>query len=411
MLDPDTTDQDELREGASPWRHGSTLLPMRPLEQSLRCDVLVVGAGITGAMLAEHLTARGHEVCLIDREEPGHGSTLASTAMLLWEIDTPLAQMTELYGFERAANIYRRSVAAVQGLAALAGSIGAPCGFRTRHSLYLSAGQVGSAELRREHELRARAGLPGIFLDHGTLLREFGFDREGAILSPGSADADPLALARALTAAALTRGARLHLADATDFAPSGRRVRVGLGSGHEIEADRVVLATGYVMPDIVTSELHSASASWALATPPQRPDALWRDGVLIWEASEDYLYARTTVDGRIIVGGEDEDGVTDRDERAALIPAKSAAILRKLTALVPRAEARADMIWSGAFGRTKDGLPLIGEVRDHPGIFAAYGYGGNGITFSFMASRMIAAMIEGRREPWFDHLAIDRPAP
>jgi glycine/D-amino acid oxidase-like deaminating enzyme len=43
-------------------------------------------------------------------------------------------------------------------------------------------------------------------------------------------------------------------------------------------------------------------------------------------------------------------------------------------------------------------------------VFAAYGYGGNGITFSYLASRMIGRLIEGQRLPWFDHFAIDRAA-
>ena len=47
----------------------------------------------------------------------------------------------------------------------------------------------------------------------------------------------------------------------------------------------------------------------------------------------------------------------------------------------------------------------------HPNVCAAYGYGGNGITFSFLASRMIASLIKGDRKPWFDEYAIDRPAP
>jgi glycine/D-amino acid oxidase-like deaminating enzyme len=56
-------------------------------------------------------------------------------------------------------------------------------------------------------------------------------------------------------------------------------------------------------------------------------------------------------------------------------------------------------------------LPLIGEVPGYPRVLAAYGYGGNGITFSFLASRLIGKMIAGEREPWFDDLAIDRPRP
>src|SRR6202035_1890663 len=55
--------------------------------------------------------------------------------------------------------------------------------------------------------------------------------------------------------------------------------------------------------------------------------------------------------------------------------------------------------WSGAFDSTSDGMPLIGPVPGMKGIFAAYGYGGNGITFSFLAARLIGALIAGSTSP------------
>ena len=90
MLDPRTTTHDDLRSGTGPWCPGLQRPPGRPLERDMRCDVAIVGAGITGAFLAEHLSARGLEVVVIDREREGFGSTAASTAMLQWEIDLSL---------------------------------------------------------------------------------------------------------------------------------------------------------------------------------------------------------------------------------------------------------------------------------------------------------------------------------
>jgi 2-polyprenyl-6-methoxyphenol hydroxylase-like FAD-dependent oxidoreductase len=52
---------------------------------------LIVGGGITGSLVAERLTRQGLDVVIVDREMPGRGSTAASTAMLLWEIDRSLA--------------------------------------------------------------------------------------------------------------------------------------------------------------------------------------------------------------------------------------------------------------------------------------------------------------------------------
>ncbi|MDH8618426.1 hypothetical protein QIH36_27580, partial [Klebsiella pneumoniae] len=74
--------------------------------------------------------AEGHEVCVIDRQRPGFGSTAASTAMLLWEIDRSLNDLTAMYGFDRAASIYRRSFGAVSGLAELVNTRGLACGLR-----------------------------------------------------------------------------------------------------------------------------------------------------------------------------------------------------------------------------------------------------------------------------------------
>ena len=86
-------------------------------------------------------------------------------------------------------------------------------------------------------------------------------------------------------------------------------------------------------------------------------------------------------------------------------------MLAALKLLVPKAEAQADYIWSGAFGETLDGLPLIGQVPGHPRLYAAYGYGGNGITFSFLASRLLGRLIAGHHEPWYDDIALGRPMP
>jgi glycine/D-amino acid oxidase-like deaminating enzyme len=381
---------------------------MRPVSASFACDVLVVGAGITGAMVAESFTRRGHEVVVIDRETPGHGSTGASTAMLLWEIDRPLHELTQAYGFERAARCYRASLRAVQGLLSLTREHRIPCHIRERPSLYLAVGD-SEKPLRDEFELRSRADLPGVFLDHPALLRRFGIARAAAILSPAAADADPVELAHGLLKVGVARGATVLQGDATAFDSAGSRVVVGLDSGCEIEANRVVLCTGYVMPDIVRPTIQQPTSSWAIATEPQ-PQNLWPEDALIWEASHDYNYARTTSDGRIIFGGEDDPSAVEPQAREALTSAKRERLRQKLAALWPRSSGKIDYCWSGAFDTTRDGLPLIGAVPGQKNIFAAYGYGGNGITFSYLAAELIATLCSGGSSILFDDFAIDREA-
>jgi glycine/D-amino acid oxidase-like deaminating enzyme len=326
--------------------------------------------------------------------------------MLLWEIDRSLSQLTENYGFERAARAYHASLHAVAGLKSLVHQLGIACELRDKQSLYLASGDT-SKTLLGEHQLRSRAGLPGEFLDHGILLDVFGIARAGAIVSPGAADADPTQLAHGMLKVAVARGARIFEAEATYFDPAARSIGIQLNNGRQIEARSVVLATGYVLPAIIHSTIQTVSSSWAIATRPQ-PQNVWKGGALIWEDSKDYLYARSTSAGRMIIGGEDSNEVVEPGARDRLIPQKAHALTQKLAALWPVANTDIEFRWAGTFDTTSDGLPLIGPVPGAKGIFAAYGYGGNGITFSFLAAQLIGDLIAGSTSPLLNDFALDR---
>ncbi|MFN7100263.1 MAG: FAD-dependent oxidoreductase, partial [Flavobacterium sp.] len=52
------------------------------LQENISTDILVVGGGITGSLIAHQCIEDGHKTVLIDRREIGHGSTSATTSML-----------------------------------------------------------------------------------------------------------------------------------------------------------------------------------------------------------------------------------------------------------------------------------------------------------------------------------------
>jgi glycine/D-amino acid oxidase-like deaminating enzyme len=174
--------------------------------------------------------------------------------------------------------------------------------------------------------------------------------------------------------------------------------------GLEIEANIIILANGYEMPAFFPSTQHRLASTWALATVPQLPSHLWPERALVWEASEPYNYVRTASDNRIIIGGED----ADEKERDAKIPAKIAALLEKVADFAPGAVPRVDASWAGFFGQTEDGLPLIGKIPSAPNCYVAFGYGGNGITFSALAADLIADLIKGKHDPLCDFFSITR---
>lgn len=84
----------DLKSGYPWWAVRNGLIHAFPaLQQDLRCDVLVVGGGITGALIADELSHHGHEVAVIEQRDIGWGSTAASTALLQYEIDTHLLEL------------------------------------------------------------------------------------------------------------------------------------------------------------------------------------------------------------------------------------------------------------------------------------------------------------------------------
>jgi glycine/D-amino acid oxidase-like deaminating enzyme len=386
-----------LRTGKPVWsayRHAVAL--ESPLRRSTRADVVVVGAGITGSLVAQRLCELGMRPLILERRRgPLLGSTAASTALLQFELDTPLVHLARKIGKRAAGRAWVCSQSAVNELRTQAHRLGIQARLESRPSLYLAGDLLNASGLRHEALARQKLGLPSEFLDRRTLLHHFNIDKPAAILSYGNAEADPVALAAGFLRHAIRAGARLHGPhEVSGLQANGRYITIATTDGLEIRARHVVLCTGYELPKIVPATRHQIYSTWAIATACQ-PEKLWPQRALIWEASEPYLYMRATADGRVICGGEDEEFASDA-HRDALLPRKTARLQKKLAKLLPQLDSRAAMAWTGSFGASTSGTPTFGPIPGYPRCFAVLGYGGNGITFSMLAASMIARAVRGR---------------
>ncbi|MGZ3338739.1 MAG: NAD(P)/FAD-dependent oxidoreductase [Reyranella sp.] len=383
-----------LRSGHSIWQRRALLrFPERPLSRDTRCDVLVIGAGITGAMAAEQLTDAGLSVVVLDRRGAVRGSTLASTALLQYEIDTPLAKLADRIGRTRAERIWRRSRLALDALRDRTRRLGIAADCVDKSSLYLEGNVLDAAGLRIEATARRRAGFEVSLLSANAVRDAYGIRGRTGLLSDHNLEANPRRLAVGFLRIALARGARFYApVEAIAVEPHASGVTV-LTDQATIRARHVVFATGYELPKGVPRKGHRIATTWAIATRPQ-PRGLWAGRGFIWEASDPYLYLRVGPDGRIICGGEDET-FSDAAKRDALSAAKVAAIEGKLAKLLPHVDARADYGWCGNFGTSTTGTPSIGPVPGMRHCYAVLGYGGNGITFSMMAAQILRGDICG----------------
>jgi glycine/D-amino acid oxidase-like deaminating enzyme len=390
----------DLRDGEAVW----TVYPVPKiagsrLRRSLRTEVVVVGAGISGAMISQGLAESGKPPLIVDRRRAALlGSTAASTALLQFELDTPLTHLSASIGGRRAERVWIASRDAVNELRTRSHRLGIHAHFKSRPSLYLAGNVLNEHGLKREVAQRQRIGLASEYLDRKTLRHHFGIDRPAALLNHGNAEANPVELAAGYLRRAIEAGARFHAPhDIVDIACNRGGTTLLTHDGIHIQARYVIFCTGYELLKIVPATNNRVLSTWAIATRAQ-PQAIWPQKALIWEASEPYLYMRATADGRVICGGEDED-FADPAKRDELTPQKTNRIEKKLHRLMPRIDSRAVVAWTGSFGGSARGMPTIGAVPGYPRCYAVMGYGGNGITFSMLATKLITAAVLGKKLP------------
>ena len=391
------TEKINLRGGRNCWRDERRPHPSDPLRHA--SDVVVIGAGVMGAMVAQRLAHNGMDVAVLDQRVPASGATAASTALVMWGADTPLIHLTKMVGEEQAIARWRSVFEAVSALDRVVRENDIACNWMARPELYLAGDVLGADGLQSELELRRKAGLPSEFLEGGAVMERFEIASRPALLSAGSYEVDPVALTRGLLKSAYAAGATVTYPVVVErLEPVRDGIAIFCETGERIQARHVVLATGYEAARFFLPSHYSLSSSFAIASRSGEAPA-WKENALIWESSDPYLYARATADGRIIIGGEDEDFV-DAERRDALIGEKSATLERKAAGLLERDDIKFDCAWASTFGGSPDGLPAIGAARNMDRVYLAYGFGGNGITFAALGSRIIEGILRGTPEPF-----------
>jgi glycine/D-amino acid oxidase-like deaminating enzyme len=404
----------DLRSGHAFWPIRDGLMRTYPaLAHNERTDVAIVGAGITGALAAYELATAGADVVVVDRRDVASGSSAATTGLLQYATDTTLTELISHVGEPAGVRAYRLGLQAIDRIEALcdtlSASSGDDCGFTRRPSLYLASTAADVPTLRREYALRRDHGFDVDWLDRGAIEGRYGFSAPGAIYGRGDGEIDCYAFTHRLLAAAREKGARIYDRTNVEHLRHDRNgIALTVDGGHTIRARQLVCAAGYETSRYLRRKTGTLSSTWAFVSEPVDAFPMWQDRCLIWETARPYLYMRTTDDNRVLIGGEDEPFSTSHTSLTLLAKKtrRLLALARRKFPVLPLAVAYS---WAGTFASTDDGLPFIGQVREHPDTWFALGYGGNGITFSMIAARLIRDAWLGQPNPDAGIFAFSRP--
>lgn len=345
-------------------------------------DVAVVGAGIVGASAAYWLgKRRGLATVVVDADRKG-GSTVRSAGFVLRGTGAHYNQAVRKYGREVAAWILRMNEESLRTLGEVVRGRESSLGYRKCGSYLLACSLEElqdleeSATLMRE-DLFELEFLPGDPLDRGFY---------GAIHNPDDACVSPGALVDlllALSGATVYDGEEVFRIES-----SNNRVTIHT-PGRVIRASRVLVLLNAFLPSLVPqlSSMLDIVRGQALVTRPLKETVVDK----LCYANYGFEYFRQLTDGRFLLGGCRE-AFTDEERGYGdfVTTTIQTALNSYMRDRFPEiAGSVVDYRWSGLMAFTRDGLPLIGEIDDRPGVFFATGCNGHGLCYGISLAKIL----------------------
>jgi glycine/D-amino acid oxidase-like deaminating enzyme len=392
---------DFARWPGSFWAAGCSIpLPdFAPLMGDRVAGLAVVGAGFTGLNAALEAARRGEDVTVLDAAQPGWGAsgrnggfaclggTLYGAAALHRRFGAAAAG---LHRFQRAAVDQVAANLAEYGIAADPGPTGELC---------LAHRPAAMADLGDEADFLNRTYGLGVEILTREGLADCGLGPAGfagGTLTPVGFPLNPMAYVAGLARAAAARGVAIHgRSRVTGMTAEGGVWRLTTAAG-SLRARRVILAmNAYADPVPGAAGAVLPVPSSILVTRPLTPaeEAAqnWPSHAMAYDSRRLLHYFRRLSDGRFLFGMRGGPGAGAAGTRAIRARAR-----RHFAALFPAwAGVETPFFWSGFVALTARGMPFVGPVSGHHGVFAAFGYHGNGVALGSLAGHAAAGLALG----------------
>lgn len=388
----------DLHKGETFWHQTGKEADYLTMNKDDKADVVIIGGGMTGAIIAYELLKDQYDVVIVDKDVPGYGSSDANTGIIQYNSDKSLYEMIEEHGVERAVDFYRLSIEGIQLLHKIAGELKEDVGYAPKNSLYLCAKEEHEPELKKMYETLRKYDFPAELVNRDDLMREYGLKAFGAMKTPLDLELNPFKWIQAIHRSNLAKSARVYKDVEAIHVISDEKggYIVQTGNGFQVIAKFVIYATGYAENVISEVEpLVERNSTFSVVT--EVLDTFWGERALIWDSADPYLYFHSTKDNRVIAGGRDKEGMKFKSQE--LIDEENEKILIRIKDYFPAFKAEPYTMWQSVFGLSKDGIPFI-DKRKIENQYFALGYGGNGTCYAAISSILIRGYLKDEVHPY-----------
>jgi glycine/D-amino acid oxidase-like deaminating enzyme len=356
-------------------------------------DVIVVGAGIVGAAVAESLAVAGCQVEVLESTWPGNGTTGAAMGHLVI-LDDSEAQFA----------LTRLSL---QLWDARAEQWGAALEWEACGTLWVAADAAELDLARHRGAWFAERGVSCELLDPVSLRDAEPHLAEGlagGLRVPGDRVIYPPTAVRLLLQEATRRGATISSGTPVRRAGDGW---VELADGTRRNAGVVIAAAGLATVTLLAHPpegLVLIPKKGHLAITDRYPGWLRHQLIELSYLKSAHGSAPSSVafnvqpraTGQILIGSSRQAGTLD----PAVEPTVLSRMLARAVSYLPRLEALTILrTWVGFRPATPDNLPLIGPVPGQPRLWLATGHEGIGVATALATASLIRASVLGKTPP------------
>jgi glycine/D-amino acid oxidase-like deaminating enzyme len=369
------------------WLDSITNFPV--LRHDIHAEVVVIGAGITGASVSSWLSSKCKTV-LLESEIVASKASGRNAGFLLTGTSEYYNRAVELYGHRRGKAVWKLTQENHTLLEKHILKNHIDCEYKRSGSYLVAFSKKELNDIDESIKLLNHDGFSYKRIgkrEINELLSSRGF--HGAAFNAFDGEINPVKLVRGLVRVANNKG--VYVFENTPVKKIERKynlfkIRTKHGT---VTADYVVLATNAYTPLIhpYFRNMIKPVRGQVVVTNPCRK---LFDGVFY--ANYGYEYWRQLPDGRILAGGFRE---TDPVKETGYKMITTRKIQNKLEGLLHRLSVKSKVAyrWSGTMAFTKDRLPIIGSIPNMKNFLVSVGYSGHGLGFGFIAGKMIGEEI------------------
>jgi glycine/D-amino acid oxidase-like deaminating enzyme len=392
------------RYGISPWLDAVPVKKRREFPAFrgvIEHPVVVIGAGMSGAMTAYACASAGLKVIVLEADRVGSGGSGRATGLLSGEATESYRELEARAGKRVSRALFDVMQAAPRELATTIKRLNIRANFDLAdHVRVLPPGQPDKL-IKRELAARQDARLKTAWLQPPAVTRLAAIDSGGAMRLPDAGFVDPFKLTLGFLNAAIKRGAKVYEKSRVKKITFTRKTATAFLDSGAITTTNLAICIGEPTTLFKPLMRHLRHEDrYAVLTEPL-PAALRRElgqrAAVLTDTESPAHHLWFTSDNRALFAGADQKRPPDRLREKTLVQ-RTGQLMYELSRLYPAISGTAPQFgWDVPLAHPVDGVLYAGSHRNFPFHHFAFGTAHDPAR-AFLASRIILRSVLGRPE-------------